>query len=237
MSPRKRSDEGGPDPHPRRGKPVAQVDLRQRTGRGTGPRDDRAHRRGSRIVPRGGTGTLATLALAAAAVLAGTLVEGTVVGTAQWSVLRGPLPRIRWRTWAVATGAGAFLAWLLGMIPSTVLSLGADSGGAGAAPAEPSNAVVLGLAFCMGLVLGPVLGFVQWLVLRRFVSHAALWMPANGVAWAFGMVVIFTGIDPAISGGFGFLSVAIVALTLACAGAVVGAIHGLALVWLLRSSK
>jgi len=123
------------------------------------------------------------------------------------------------------------------MIPSTVLSLGADSGGAGAAPAEPSNAVVLGLAFCMGLVLGPVLGFVQWLVLRRFVSHAALWMPANGVAWAFGMVVIFTGIDPAISGGFGFLSVAIVALTLACAGAVVGAIHGLALVWLLRSSK
>src|SRR5215204_923571 len=89
----------------------------------------------------------------------------------------------------------------------------------------------------MGLVLGPVLGFVQWLVLRRFVSHAALWMPANGVAWAFGMVVIFTGIDPAISGGFGFISVAIVALTLACAGAVVGAIHGLALVWLLRSSK
>jgi hypothetical protein len=184
-----------------------------------------------------GTSALANLALAAGAVLAGTLVEGTVVGTAQWSVLRVPLPRIRWRTWAVATGAGAFLAWLLGMIPSTVLSLDADSGGTGPAPAEPSNAVVLGLAFCMGLVLGPVLGFAQWLVLRRFVSHAALWMPANGFAWAFGMVVIFTGIDPAISGGFGFLSVVIVVLTLACAGAVVGAIHGLALVWLLRFSK
>ena len=184
-----------------------------------------------------GTSVLATLALAAVAVLAGTLVEGTVVGTAQWLVLRGPLPGIRWRTWAVATGAGAFLAWLLGMIPSTVLSLGADSGGAGAAPAEPSNTVVLALAFLMGLVLGPVLGFVQWLVLRRFVSHAALWMPANAFAWAFGMVVIFAGIDPAISGGFGFLSVAILTLTLACAGAVVGAIHGLALVWLLRSPE
>jgi hypothetical protein len=152
-------------------------------------------------------------AMAAVAVLAGTLVEGTVVGTAQWSVLRVPLPRMSWRTWAGATSAGAFLAWLLGMIPSTVLSLGADSGGAGAAPAEPSNTVVLALAFLMGLVLGPVLGFAQWLVLRRFVSHAALWMPANAFAWAFGMVVIFTGVDPAISGGFGSLSVAILALT------------------------
>ena len=179
-----------------------------------------------------GTGALATLTLAAVAVLAGALVEGTVVGTAQWSVLRGPLPGMRWRTWAVATGVGAFLAWLLGMVPSTVLSLGAGSGGAGAAPAE---AVVLGLAFLMGLVLGPVLGFAQWLALRRYVSHAALWMPANAMAWAFGMVVIFAGIDPAIGGGFGLLSVAILALTLACAGAVVGAIHGLALVWLLRS--
>ena len=59
------------------------------------------------------TGTLATLILVAVAVPAGTLVEGTVVGTAQWSVLRGPLPRMRWRTWAVATGVGAFLAWML----------------------------------------------------------------------------------------------------------------------------
>src|SRR5215207_3006074 len=89
------------------------------------------------------TGALATMALAAVAVLAGTLVEGTLVGTAQWWVLSGPLPGIRWRTWVVATGAGAFLAWLLGMIPSTVLSLGADSGGASAAPDEPSNTVVL----------------------------------------------------------------------------------------------
>jgi hypothetical protein len=51
------------------------------------------------------------------------------------------------------------------------------------------------------------------------------------------MVAIFAGIDPAISAGFGLLSVAILVLTLGCAGAVVGAIHGLALVWLLRSHQ
>jgi hypothetical protein len=183
-----------------------------------------------------GNGALATLGLATLAVVAGTLVEGTVVGTAQWLVLRRPLPRMRWRTWAAATGAGAFLAWTLGMIPSTVLSLSAGSGGE-AAQAEPSEAFVYGLAFLMGLVLGPVLGFAQWLALRRYVRGAALWMPANALAWAFGMVVIFVGIDPAIGGGFGPFSVAILVFTLALTGAVVGTIHGLALVRLLRSVR
>jgi len=102
-----------------------------------------------------GTGVLATLPLAAVAVLTGTLVERAVVGTAQWSVLKERLHRIRWRTWAVATGAGAFLAWFLGMIPSTVLSLGADSGGADAAPASdaresPATRIVLVNPFLIG---------------------------------------------------------------------------------------
>ena len=127
--------------------------------------------------------------------------------------------------------ASLWLRWLFTNAVGEALGLGTTVLiGAG-------NTVVLALAFLMGLVLGPVLGFAQWLVLRRFVSHAALWMPANAFAWAFGMVVIFAGIDPAISGGFGLRSVAILALTLACAGAVVGAIHGLPLVWLLRSPR
>ena len=181
-----------------------------------------------------GTGLYAVLLLAAFSVLAGTLIEGTVVGTAQWLVLRRPLPRMRWRTWVLATGAGAFLAWTLGMIPSTLLSLG--SGGE-ASPAEPGEATVLGYAFLMGLALGPVLGVVQWLALRRLVRRAALWVPANALAWACGMVVIFAGIDLALGGGFSPGIVPILALTLACAGALVGAVHGLALVWLLRPAR
>lgn len=181
-----------------------------------------------------GTGVLATLALAALAILAGAVIEGTAVGTAQWSVLRSPLPLMRWRTWVVATAAGAFVAWTLGMIPSIVLSLGEEPGGG---VTEPGDAAVFGLAFLMGLVLGPVLGFAQWLVLRRFVRRAALWIPANALAWAFGMLVIFAGVDPAVSSGSGPMTVVILAVTLACAGAVVGAVHGLALVWLLRSRR
>jgi hypothetical protein len=131
----------------------------------------------------GDAGLFSAVVLAALAVLAGTLIEGTVVGTAQWLVLKGPLPTMRWGMWALASGAGAFLAWTLGMIPSTLLSLGS---GGGAPSAEPAEATVLGLAFLMGLVLGPVLGLAQWLALRRFMRHAALWMPANALAWQSG---------------------------------------------------
>lgn len=188
---------------------------------------------GARYVGEG-TGFLAVVVLAVLAVLVGTLIEGTVVGTVQWLVLKGPLPLMRWRMWVLATGAGAFLAWTLGMVPSTILSLGSEGG---APPAEPAEAAVLGLAFLMGLVLGPVLGLAQWLALRRFVRRAALWMPANALAWAFGMVVIFAGMDLALGGGFGPGTVPILALTLLWCGTTVGTIHGLALVWLLRPAR
>jgi len=181
----------------------------------------------------GDTGLFSAVILAALAVLAGTLIEGTVVGTAQWLVLTGPLPTMRWGMWALATGAGAFLAWTLGMIPSTLLSLGSG----GAPSAEPAEATVLGLAFLMGLVLGPVLGLAQWLALRRFMRHAALWMPANTLAWAFGMVTIFAGMDLALGDGFGPGTVPKLGLTLLWCGATVGAIHGLALVWLLHPAR
>ena len=102
-----------------------------------------------------GTGVLATLTVAAAAVVAGTIIEGVTVGTAQWLVLRRPLPGVSWGVWAGATAAGAAVAWTLGMLPSTLLSLGQQPGAA--TPAEPSAAVVYALAVAMGLVLGPVL--------------------------------------------------------------------------------
>jgi hypothetical protein len=73
-------------------------------------------------------GVFVALTTVAVAVLAGTLIEGTVVGTAQWLVLRRPFPGMKWRTWVLATAAGALVAWTLGMLPSALMSSQAESG-------------------------------------------------------------------------------------------------------------
>ncbi len=155
-------------------------------------------------------------------------LEGTVVGLLQWSVLRRVFNSIARRTWLLATVAGALLAWFLGSFPITRIDLSAQQ--TGAPMQEPSPLLVYGLAAGMGFVLGPVLGVPQWLVLRRFVRGAWIWIPANCAAWAFGMLVIFIAIDLAQQMASPVLIVLLLVAGLCVAGAVVGAVHGLALV-------
>ncbi len=175
------------------------------------------------------------LLLAAVAIVLGTFFEGVLVGLFQWRVLRDPLPGLARRSWVRATAAGAAIAWILGMLPSTILSLTMDASGAPAseAPVEPGAALVLLLAAGMGLVLGAILAAPQWLVLRRHVRRASWWAPANMLAWMVGMAVIFAGtlLIPA-----GPLPAWVIAVLLGCvvlAGISVGAIHGWFLVRLL----
>jgi len=95
---------------------------------------------------------------------------------------------------------------------------------------------VYGLAALMGLVAGTKLGTPQWLVLRRHVPRAALWVPANALAWVPGMVLSFYAADFIFSASSGISTVVLAIATLAAIGAVAGAIHGLALVWLSRGT-
>lgn len=174
---------------------------------------------------------------ALAAVLLSTLVEGGLVGVAQWLVLRRPLPRLPLATWFIATAVGAGIAWTLGMIPSTIMSLSGDAAESGATAPEFSDALQIALGAVMGFVLGPVLGAPQWFVLRRYVNRAGWWILANAVGWALGMPLVFVAISQAPFGGPLWTILAVVAVGLAATGAVVGAVHGAVLVWLLRQPK
>lgn len=179
--------------------------------------------------------TVGVVPAAALAVLAGTFIEGTVVGTMQWFVLRHPLKSMRWRSWALATALGAFVAWTLGMIPSTFFFTGADTGTT--TTTQMSDLMVYALAAAMGLALGAILGVPQWLVLRRYVLKASWWVLANSLAWMLGMVIVFIGTSFIPAGAIA-LQVALLLLPfIVAAGATVGAVHGLALIWLLRSQR
>jgi hypothetical protein len=176
--------------------------------------------------------TIGALPAAALGVLAGTVIEGSIVGTAQWLVLRHPLEKMRWHTWVLVTALGACVAWTLGMIPSTMLFTAPESGAA--APGEMSDLMIYTLAAAMGIALGAILGAAQWLALRRQVPKAGWWIPANALAWMLGMVVVFLGTSFIPAEGITVPVALILLLFVVAAGAVVGAIHGLVLIWLLH---
>jgi hypothetical protein len=175
------------------------------------------------------TGVAAALVAFAAAVASG-LIEATLVGLAQhWAM--GPwFPAITRRSWWLATAAGALLAYVLGYLPSTIINLMQASDAAAAPVSEPPQAVVLLLAAGMGAVTGAILSAAQVLALRTSVPRAGWWIPANMLAWAVGLPIVFAAIDLAFAQPALWRSVMVMAGALLGMGAVVGAINGLALV-------
>jgi hypothetical protein len=75
-----------------------------------------------------------------------------------------------WLGWTLATAGGM----LLGFLPTILLV----------------NVLNLGLAqIAVPVLAGTVIGFAQWLVLRRFVTAATRWDWTDGVSWAAGYVL------------------------------------------------
>jgi hypothetical protein len=183
------------------------------------------------VTPRLGAETSAAVVLAAfaTAVFAGVL-EATVVGLSQHWAMRPWFPQVSRLHWWLGTLAGALLAYVLGYLPSTLMSLSAVADPAAAPVQEPPQLVVLLLAAALGAVGGAVLSFAQYLAMRKRVKFARRWIPANMLAWTLGMPIIFQGMDLAFRVSGTAAQVAVIALALLLAGTVVGAVHGRALV-------
>jgi hypothetical protein len=179
-------------------------------------------------------GVLAAIGMALLMTSSG-LLEGAVVGLAQWLVMYRSIYGISRRAWVMATIIGALVAWALGSLPMTMASLGSQ--GQQAAGSEPPAYFMFLMEVAMGLVAGSILGLPQWAVLRQRVEGAWLWIPANSIAWAIGMPMVFAGVDLAQKVESRVAAVVTMALVVAITGAVVGAVHGLALVKLTSEVK
>lgn len=173
--------------------------------------------------------TIAGILLTFLVSVASGAIEATCVGLAQWWAMRPRFPSISRLAWWRATFIGALLAYVLGYLPSTIMSM-AETSGSGGPGTEPPQWAVLLLAAGMGAVGGAVLSFAQWLTLRGRVQRAGLWIPANMLAWTLGMPIIFWGIDMAFKLPALWQSIVLMTGTLFIAGAIVGATHGLFLV-------
>lgn len=144
------------------------------------------------------------------------VLAGTVIGFAQWMVLRRYLTATsRWEladgiSWAVGYILGLFLIQVL---PSTIFA-----------------------AFIGYFLFGVIVALVQWPVLRREIPQILTWLVASALAWAAGywvsqvvLSLFFTGnlIEPAVG-------TAVIAIT---SGLVAGAITGIALIWIVRKPE
>jgi hypothetical protein len=162
-------------------------------------------------------------------------IEATVVGLAQWWAMHPWFPMVEGLAWWRGTLIGALLSYAMGYLPSTLMSM--NEVAAQTPQVEPPAWITLLLAGGLGLVAGAVLSFAQWLVLRNKVNRAWIWIPANMLAWACGMPIIFWGMDIAFRMTEVWQSVCIVGCALLGAGAVVGAIHGRFLVHLIGDKQ
>jgi hypothetical protein len=143
------------------------------------------------------------------------VLAGTVIGFAQWLVLRRYVTAsTRW-DWAdgISWAAGYILGLLLiQMLPSTVF-----------------------IAFIGYFLFGVIVAMVQWPVLRREIPQVFTWVVASAVAWALGywasqaVLSLFT--DPLIDPVVGTTVIAVTS------GLVAGAITGLALIWIVRKPE
>jgi hypothetical protein len=118
-------------------------------------------------------------------VLAGAV--GAAIAVFQWLVLRRlPLKESGW--WILATIAGFAAAWGTAFLLTAVLF-------------KPFTFVGSGMAIGAWAVGTLVLGLAQFLVLRRWTSRAAVWIPATTLAWTPCAVIYLSGLKslPAVS--------------------------------------
>jgi hypothetical protein len=174
----------------------------------------------------------AASAIACFAMVTAGAIEGLLVGTAQWLVLRRVFPALSRGAWLGWTAGGAAFAWALGMLPSLLIGQGAAEN-ANNVPQITDLSKYL-LAAAMGGVLGPILAVPQWFVLRRHARHAVWWIPANAVAWMLGMPVVFFALSSVVQAESVLLMVVEASGALFLTGALVGAVHGIALLALAR---
>jgi hypothetical protein len=169
--------------------------------------------------------TYGDAAMLGSAMLAG-IVEGSILSFAQWLVLRRHIRSLPLKEWWLGTMGGAVAAYMVGT------AVGVYSGNL-IAFAQLHIVVIVGFGLVFVAALGAILGFAQWLVLRRHLTKASLWITANIVAWTVGLAVGITG--PTLIDDWSAIGLVVVMGTTAglLMGAVVGLITGAALVHIL----
>ena len=117
------------------------------------------------------------------------LIEGFILGTLQWKVLKIKFPKMPYNKWVGFTILVAMIGWFIGTVSSLFLVEIEEI--PREALIEPTITQTLLYAAGLGLILGALFGYFQWLVFRQYALHTLKWIWANAFGWGIAMTVIF----------------------------------------------
>lgn len=157
------------------------------------------------------------------------IVEGTLVGALQWSVLRTRFA-VAARSWIGITAIVGASLWLLGMLTPTLMTQASEAATAAPPAAEPPWILQIFAGALGGSVAGAIFGTAQWTVLRRHAERPGRWIWANMAGWTVAMAWIFAAASSPPAGSSVAVSVALGAAGGILAGLSVGLVTGLFLV-------
>jgi hypothetical protein len=136
------------------------------------------------------------------------------MSTMQWLLLRNYIPQSGW--WVAASTVGG-----------TLIGIGAVSLG-GNGNVNPIIAYIL---------MGVIIGVLQWLVLSRHISQSVWWVVASPVGWALAWLAVMSPLARLGQNLMNRVSEILgIMFVLGLMGAVAGMVTGGLLVWLLRQS-
>lgn len=153
------------------------------------------------------------------------IVLGLAIGLAQWWVLHRYLPSLVAKYWLIVTGCGLVVGWFVGTVIGGAVNLNSLNIG--------MEMVTLGILLLTG-ILGGLLGFFQWLILRHDLPQASLWILANALAWTLGLVIAFTGAGLLPANLSLIWSLVLNGCIALVACGTIGVVHGLILIYLFR---
>ena len=172
----------------------------------------------------------AEVALTALVMTAGGIIEGLAISIFQWRVLRAALPALRFRPWAVATTGVAAGLWLLSGVTAGMASAGAGE------EEDPSRVAQVALGLLLGLFAGAVFGAAQRVVLASELAGTGQWVLANALGWAGAMGIIFAAASIPSADTPVMVNVTLGLAAGALAGLTVGAVTGVFLVRIVRTT-
>jgi hypothetical protein len=178
--------------------------------------------------------------------------QGVVYGWMQWSVLKIKFINIKLGEWLWNTTVALVFCWSFAIIPVLMKvqffnpkqfvedrnPVNTDSFWFSSnllitestTEAAFSNAIFA--AMMTGLFFGGILGFFQWLVLKKHAEAAYFWIFTNSLAWALGAIILFVTdyfiqMTTPVPLKVGFESAGLILASLA-----ISAITGLLMVWI-----